>query len=66
MAATQHAETLVLGSTRDELMAQHAEARKRRNAAEGGSHAWEQAVIDICAIETEIARLERAMTPPRV
>ena len=66
MADTQHAADLVLGSTREELMAQHAEARKRRYEAAGGSHDWEKASADVGRIEVEIARLEREMTPPRV
>ena len=52
--------------TREQLLARHAEARARRNAAEIGSHAWEQATAEVGRIEVEIARLERAMDPPRV
>ena len=47
-------------------MAQHAEARKRRNAAVGGSPEWEQASHDVARIEIEIARIEREMDPPLV
>ena len=61
-----HSPDLVLGSTREELMAQHAEARKRRNAAVGGSPEWERASHDIGLIEIEIARIEREMDPPLV
>ena len=51
---------------REQLLARHAEARARRNAAELGSHAWEEASAEVGRIEVEIARLERAMDPPRV
>ncbi len=53
-------------TTREELLVQHAEARRRRNAAELGSHDWEQASHDVGRIEIEIAAIERAMNPPRV
>jgi hypothetical protein len=52
--------------TREQLLAQHAEARARRNAAALGSHDWEAASADVGRIEVEIARIERAMDPPRV
>ncbi len=52
--------------TREQLLARHAEARARRNAAELGSHAWEEATAEVGRIEVEIARVERAMDPPRV
>jgi hypothetical protein len=54
------------GQTREALLAQHAEARARRNAAVLGSHEWEAASADVGRIEVEIARVERAMDPPRV
>jgi hypothetical protein len=57
---------LVLGATREELMVQHAEARQRRMAADGGSPEWERASHDVGRIEIEIARLEREMDPPLV
>ena len=53
-------------ATREALLEQHAAARRRRNAAELGSHDWEQASAEVGRIEVEIARLERAMDPPRV
>ena len=53
-------------TTREALLAQHKEARRRRNAAEPGSHEWEQASIEVGRIEVEIARIERAMEPPQV
>jgi hypothetical protein len=53
-------------ATREALLEQHAEARRRRNAAELGGHEWEQASAEVGRIEIEIARIERAMDPPRV
>lgn len=53
-------------ATRDELIALHRDARRRRNAAVLGSHDWEQAQAEVGRIEVEIARVERAMDPPRV
>jgi hypothetical protein len=52
--------------TRESLLVRHAEARRRRNAAELGSHEWEQASAEVGRIEVEIAGIERAMDPPRV
>jgi hypothetical protein len=52
--------------TRESLLARHADARRRRNAAPLGSHEWAQAAGDVEKIEVEIARIERAMDPPRV
>jgi hypothetical protein len=51
--------------TRDELLEQHAQARRRRNAAPLGSHDWAQASEEVGRIEVEIARRERAMDPPK-
>jgi hypothetical protein len=48
------------------LLDEHAEARRRRNAAELGSEAFKAAVVELERIEVEIAALERAMTPPRM
>jgi hypothetical protein len=53
-------------ATREALLEQHAAARRRRNAAELGGHEWEQASAEVGRIEIEIARLARAMDPPRV
>jgi hypothetical protein len=64
-AATDHA-AASSGLTREALLAEHAEARRRRNAAVLGSHEWEAATADVGRIEIEIARVERAMDPPRV
>lgn len=52
--------------TREQLLVQHAEARRRRNAAPLGSEAWADASAEVARIEVEIARLERDMDPPRV
>lgn len=54
------------GATREQLLVEHAAARRRRNGAVLGSHEWEQASAEVERIEVEIARLERAMDPPRV
>lgn len=51
---------------RDRLLVEHAAARARRNAAPLGGHEWEAASAEVGRIEVEIARLERAMDPPRV
>jgi len=53
-------------TTREELLAQHAEARRLRNAAEPGGHDWEHASAEVGRIEVEIARIEREMDPPLV
>mgnify|MGYP006317341031 CR=1 FL=1 len=66
MADTKQAGDVVPARTREELLAQHAEARRRRNAAPLGGHEWEAASAEVGRIEIEIARLERAMDPPRV
>ena len=52
--------------TREQLLVQWQEARRRRQAAELGSEAYREASDEIGRIEVEIARVERAMDPPRV
>jgi len=52
--------------TREQLMAQWADARRRREAADLGSVAYRRALEDIARIEIEIARIERALDPPRM
>ncbi|MFZ5853285.1 MAG: hypothetical protein ACOYXS_02130 [Chloroflexota bacterium] len=52
--------------SREVLLRQHAEARRRRDAAPLGSEEYRQAAAEVGRIEVEIARLERAMDPPRV
>lgn len=54
-----------LPQTREELLALHAETRRRRNSAAWGSEEHKHAVDLIGRIEVEIARIERAMDPPR-
>ena len=54
-----------LPGTRDELLARHAEARRRRAAAPLGSPEHRAAVDEIGRIEVRIADVERSMTPPR-
>ena len=55
-----------LPQTRDELLALHRETRRRRNAAAHGSAEHVAAIALLGRIEIEVARLERAMDPPRV
>ena len=52
--------------TRESLLAQWREARRRRAAAPLESEAFREASEEIARIEVEIARIERAMDPPRV
>ncbi len=66
MADTAQAGDIVPATTREELLIEHAEARRRRNTAPLGSHAWEEASHDVGRIEVAIAALERQMDPPRV
>ena len=66
MAEPQSAGDTTPAQTREALLAQHAEARARRNAAEPGGHEWEQASADVARIEVQIAALERSMDPPRI
>ena len=66
MADTPNAGDAPPAPTRETLLVRHAEARARRNAAEPGSHEWEQATAEVGRIEVEIAALERGMDPPRV
>ncbi|HEX5014438.1 MAG TPA: hypothetical protein VFV72_09805 [Candidatus Limnocylindrales bacterium] len=54
-----------LPGTRDELVALHAAARRRRAAAAHGSPEHRAAVDEIGRIEVRIADVERSMTPPR-
>jgi hypothetical protein len=66
MTSTPKAGGGARASTREELLVEHAAARARRNGARLGSHEWEAASADVGRIEVDIARLERAMDPPRV
>ena len=53
-------------TTREELLAEHAEARRRRDAAGLGSPAHREAAFEVERIEVAIAALERSMDPPRM
>jgi hypothetical protein len=55
-----------LPQTRAELMELHRRTRAIRNAAAHGSHEHATAIELIGRIEVEIARIERALDPPRV
>ncbi len=63
--AQRQADAKKLPGTRDELLVLHRETRRRRNAAPHGSVEHVAAIDLIGRIEVEIARLERAMDPPR-
>ena len=52
--------------TRETLLVEHEAARRRRDAAPLGGLAYQAALVDIARIEVEIARIERAMDPPRI
>jgi hypothetical protein len=51
---------------RDELLLEWRAARRRRQESEPGGEAYREACEDLARIEIEIARVERAMDPPRV
>jgi hypothetical protein len=53
-----------LPGTRPELLALHAEARRRRAAAPLGSEAFRAAVEELGRIEIRIADVDRAQDPP--
>lgn len=55
-----------LPKDRDGLLALHRTARRRRDAAALLSEERIQATMDLERIEVEVARVERAMDPPRV
>ena len=57
--------TPATAKTREGLLIEHAAARHRRDAAALGSPEFRKAIEDVARIEVEIARIERAMTPPR-
>jgi hypothetical protein len=57
---------LTTDPTREQLLVQWGEARRRREAADLGSAAYRRALEDIARIEIEIARIERALDPPRM
>lgn len=51
---------------RTELLQRHAEARRRRDAADLGSEAHRAAVAEIGRLEIELAKLAREQDPPLV
>ena len=55
-----------LPATRQELLALHAEARRRRAGAPRGSAAYRDAADEIGRIEIRIAAIERDQVPPLV
>jgi hypothetical protein len=57
---------LMLPEDRTQLLSLHQAARRRRDAAPLLSEARKEAVMEIERIEIQIARVERAMDPPRV
>jgi len=63
---TSHAASGGERPTREALLAAHATARRRRNAAPLGSEEWVAAVQEIARIEVAIAELDRTADPPRL
>jgi hypothetical protein len=59
-------EPLPLPGDRAQLLALHDSARRRRDAAPAQSRERVEASFEIERIEIEVARIERAMVPPRV
>jgi hypothetical protein len=54
-----------LPASREELIAMHAEARRRRASAPLGSDAYRAAADEIGRIEIRIADVDRSADPPR-
>ena len=54
-----------LPKTREKLLELHRETRARRNAAPHNSEEHRAAIDLIGRIEVEVARIERAIDPPR-
>ncbi len=54
-----------LPATRAELLALHADARRRRAAAPLGSEAFQAAVDEIARIEVRVASIEQPQDTPR-
>jgi hypothetical protein len=51
--------------TREDLLRLHADARRRRNAAELDSEPYRAATLEVGQIEIEIAALETGVPPSR-
>ena len=64
--AKDKVKALALPETRQQLLALHDVARRRRDAAPRDSHERVEASLEIERIEIQIARIERAMDPPLV
>jgi hypothetical protein len=65
MPDERHSDAPTRTATRESLLALHEQARRRRNAAPLGGKEWEEASHEVGRLEIEIARIERAMDPPR-
>jgi len=63
--APDHPAPRRLPGTRAELLALHRDLRRRRDAVPLLSHERAQLAAEIARVEVEIARIERAMDPPR-
>jgi hypothetical protein len=57
---------LPLPDNREQLLALHDVARRRRDASPRDSHERVEASFELERIEIQIARIERAMDPPLV
>ncbi len=57
---------LPLPESREQLLALHDVARRKRDAASRDSRGRVEAAYEIERIEVQIARIERAMDPPQV
>jgi hypothetical protein len=57
---------LPLPETREQLLALHQAARRRRDAAPPASRERAEASFELERIEVQVARIERAMDPPLV
>jgi ribosomal protein L18E len=62
---TEPKSTPTADQTREQLIVRWREARRQREAATPGSVAYRRALEEIARIEVDIARIERAMDPPR-
>jgi hypothetical protein len=63
---TKSARTRTLPKDRESLLKLHRELRRTRDAAPLLSEERAEAVIELAAVEVEVARIERAMDPPLV